>query len=136
MQRYVANDVTIINWREQSHLLIIEFKDANLHILLEKAPIISTELIPNHAMGEGEVLIIEYLGQFSYTEARQKVEDIPESTFREIPLHSLNHLREEFLQLLKHHPMSGQLREIKSYRHSCLTPEGLIAPHKYFTILS
>ena len=75
MQRHVANDVTIINWREQSHLLIIretikQFKDANLHILLAKAPIISTELIPNHTMGEGKVLIIEYLGQLSYTEAR------------------------------------------------------------------
>ena len=107
-----------------------------LHILLAKAPIISTELIPNHTMGEGKVLIIEYLGQFSYTEARQEVQDIPEFTFREILLHSLNHLREEFLQLLKYHPMSGHLREIKSRRHSCLTPEGLIAPHKYFTILS
>ena len=50
-----------------------------------KAPIISTELIPNHTMGEGGVLIIEYLGQFSYTEARQEVQDIPESTFREVP---------------------------------------------------
>jgi hypothetical protein len=54
----------------------------------------------------------------------------------EIPLHSLNHLREEFLQLLKHHPMSGHLRKIKSHRHSRLTSEGLIAPHKYFTIFS
>ena len=48
-------------------------------------------------MGEGKVLIIENLGQFSYTEARQEVQDIPESTFREFPLYSLNHLREEFL---------------------------------------
>jgi hypothetical protein len=87
-------------------------------------------------MGEGKVLIIEYLGQFSYTEARQEVQDIPESTFREFPLYSLNHLREEFLQLLKHHPMSGHLRELKSHRYSCLNPEGLIASHKHFTILS
>ena len=86
-------------------------------------------------MAEGKVLIIEYLGQFSYAKARQEVEDIPESTFL-IPLHSLNHLREEFLQPLKHHPMSGHLREVKSRRHSFLTPEGLIAPHKYFIILS
>jgi hypothetical protein len=111
---------------EQSHLLIIgrtikQFKDANLHILLAKAPLIFTELVPNHTMGEGKVLIIEYLGQFSYTEARQEVQDIPESTFREF---------------LKHHPMSGHLRELKSHRHSCLTPEGLIASHKHFTILS
>ena len=28
----------------------------------------------------------------SYTDARQEVQDIPEATFREIPLHSLNHL--------------------------------------------
>jgi len=70
VQRHVANDITTISWREQSHLLIIretikQFKDANLHILLAKAPIISTELIPNHTMGKGEVIIIEYLGQFS-----------------------------------------------------------------------
>ena len=62
----------------------------------------STELIPNHTMGEGEVLIISHLGKFSYTKARQEVQNIPESTFREISLHSLT----------------------------------LIAPPKYFTILS
>jgi hypothetical protein len=89
VQRHVANDVAIIQWREQSHLLIIrrtlkQFKDANLSTLLAKAPIISTELIPNHTMGEGEVLIIEYLGQFSYTKARQEVQDIPQSTFSSI----------------------------------------------------
>jgi hypothetical protein len=127
VQRHIANDITTISWREQSHLLIIrgiikQFKDANLNILLAKAPIISTELIPNHSMGEGEVLIIKYLSKFSYTEA--------ESAFREIPLYSLHHLRKEFLQLLKHHPMSGHLRKIKSHRQSRLTPEGLIAPHK------
>ena len=38
-------------------------------------------------MGEGKVLIIEYLCKFSYTKVRKEVEDIPESTFREIPLH-------------------------------------------------
>jgi len=87
-----------------------QFQVANLSPLLAKAPIISTELIPSHTMGEGEVLIIKYLSKCSYTEARQEVQGIPESAFREIPLHSLNHLREEFLQLLKHHPMSGHLQ--------------------------
>ena len=81
---------------------IKQFQNANLSPLLAKAPIISTEHIPNHTMGEGEVLIIKHLSKYSYTEARQEVQDIPESASREIPLHSLNHLREEFLQLLKH----------------------------------
>jgi len=36
--------------------------DNNLNPLLAKASIISTELIPIHTMGEGEVLIIKYLG--------------------------------------------------------------------------
>ena len=92
--------------------------DVNLNPLLTKASIISTELIPIHTMGEGEVLIIG-----------QEVQDIPESTFRDIPLHSLNHLREEFLQLLRHHQMSARLRNISFHRHR-VTPEGLIAPHQ------
>ena len=75
-------------------------------------------------MGEGEVLIIKYLSEFSYTDARQEVQDIPEVAFFEIPLHSL---WEEFMQLLK---QSGCLRKFDSYRQSRLTPEGLIAPHK------
>ena len=87
-------------------------------------------------MGEGEVLIIKYLSQFSYTDACQEVQDIPDVAFREIPLHSLNHLREEFLQLLKHLRMSGRLRKFNSHRQSRLTPEGLITPHKVFIILS
>ena len=53
--------------------------------------------MPIHTMGEGEVLIIKYLSEFSYTDARQEVQDIPEVAFREIPLHSLNHPWEEIL---------------------------------------
>jgi hypothetical protein len=36
----------------------------------------------------GEVLIIKYLSEFSYTDARQEIQDIPEVAFREIPLFS------------------------------------------------
>ena len=64
------------------------------------------------------------------TDARQEVKDIPGVAFREIPMYSLNHLREEFLQLFKHLQMSGRLRKFNSHRQSRLTPEGLIAPHK------
>jgi hypothetical protein len=67
--------------------------DVNLNPLLAKAGIISTELIPIITMGEGEVLIIKHLSKFSYTEARQEVQDIPESAFREIPLHSSDQRR-------------------------------------------
>jgi len=55
--------------------------DNNFNPLLAKASIISTELIPIHTMGEGEVLIIKYPSEFSYTEVRQEVQDIPESAF-------------------------------------------------------
>jgi len=64
-------------------------------------------------MGEGEVL--------SNTDARQEVQDIPKVAFHEIPMHSLRHLREEFLQLLKHFQMSGRLRKFNSHRQSRLT---------------
>ena len=50
-------------------------------------------------------------------------------------MHSLNHLREEFLQLFKHLQMSGRLRKFNSHRQSRLTPEGLIAPHQEFISL-
>ena len=98
--------------------------------LLAKAPVISTSLVPIRIISEREVFIVKYLREFSNTDARQEVKDIPGVAFREIPMHSLNHLREEFLQLFKHLQMSGRLRKFNSHRQSRLTPEGLIAPHK------
>ena len=83
-------------------------------------------------MGEWDVLIVKYLGILSNTDAYLEVQDIPEVAFRKIPLHSLHHLREEFLHL----QLSGRLRKFNSHRQSRLTYEGLIAPHQEFFILS
>jgi hypothetical protein len=73
--------------------------DVNLYPLLAKAPVISASLVPIHTMDEREAFIVKYLREISNTDARQEVKDIPGVVFREIPMHSLNHLREEFLQL-------------------------------------
>ena len=87
-------------------------------------------------MSEREAFIVKHLKEFSNTDARQEVKDIPEVAFREIPMHSLNHLREEFLQLYKHLQVSGCLRKLNFHRQSRLTPESLIAPHQKFVTLS
>jgi hypothetical protein len=82
---------------------------------LAKAPVISTSLVPNHTMSEREDSLSSI-----YKNLATRIIAIPGVAFREIPMHSLNHLREEFLQLFKH-LLFKHLRKNNSHRQSRLT---------------